>query len=191
MNDENEIEVLKKEVSNLENESESCKKENKLKKQKIFQEKINIIKDMIFKTVVDNNIKWGRSDTLDIPIKHITIKFYWNGISIDKNNKPIETFEIIIKNFKSIDLDCSYRATVSKGQNNPNKIEIKNKKSELESKIAYLKSEIENCKNFNASLCLENLKLKKCSINQKDNEEFDDGEFVNHLKEILFGTDIL
>lgn len=33
--------------------------------------------------------------------------------------------------------------------------------------------------------------LKKCSINKKDNEEFDDGEFVNHVKEILFGTDIL
>lgn len=191
MIDDYEIKVLVKEVSNLENESDSWKKENKLKNQKIFQEKINIIKDMIFKVVVDNNIKWENSDILDIPIKHIIIKFYWNGISIDKNNKPIETFEIIIKNSKFIDLDCSYRATVSKGQNNPNKIEIKNKKSELERKITNLKSEIENCKNFNDSLCLENLMLKKCSINKKDNEEFNDGEFVNHVKEILFGTDIL
>lgn len=75
MIDDSEIKVLMKEISNLKNESESCKKENKLKKQKIFQEKINIIKDMIFKAVVDNNTKWENSDTLDIPIKHITIKF--------------------------------------------------------------------------------------------------------------------
>lgn len=187
MNDENEIEVLKEEVSNLENESESCKKENKLKKQKIFQEKINIIKDMICKTVVDNNIKWGRSDTLDIPIKHITIKFYWNGISIERNCKLIEKFEIILLNFKSIDADCSYRGIVQEGQDDKEKIEKENQLSKLKSEILYYKSKIKNCRNFNESLCLENLMFRKYIVNKKTDDKFDDVELINHIKEILFG----